>query len=225
LGLLGMLQRELHLGLLVMLQMELTWVHLGLLGMLLDCEKGRESNCQVILLRQQQCLHHYCGKRKLPFPRSNFLSRAQGQQLQLNHHMEKKREVDQEELAAMCLCAPSIALYPSPLHFSYPELIGEKQRPHSLQLQAFLSCSFLCLLPWFSQYMCFVCWKILTWSSAWSGLLPVDKWKVSGFQIQEDMGSSLAWGLMKPAMGGSRDGCNGTRHSEIEPFSMESEAC
>jgi hypothetical protein len=29
---------------------------------------------------------------------------------------------------------------------------------------------------------------------------------------------------MKPAMGGSTDGCNGIRHSEIEPFSMESEA-
>jgi hypothetical protein len=33
------------------------------------------------------------------------------QQEQLHHHMEKKRKVSQEELAATCLCAPAIALY------------------------------------------------------------------------------------------------------------------
>ncbi len=34
----------------------------------------------------------------------------------------------------------------------------------------------------------------------------------------------LDWGQTKPSMGGSRDGCNGTRHSAIEHFCMESEA-
>jgi hypothetical protein len=54
-------------------------------------------------------------------------------------------------------------------------------------------------------------WRIHGWS-AWSAFLVVDKRKVSRFQTQEDMGSSLAWGSMKPATGGSWDRCNSTRH-------------
>jgi len=47
----------------------------------------------------------------------------------------EKRELDQEELAATCLCAPAIPLYPSTnfcrmLHF-FPERTGYKQRRHS----------------------------------------------------------------------------------------------
>jgi hypothetical protein len=66
-------------------------------------------------------------------------------------------------------------------------------------------------------------WRIHGWSD-WCQSLVVDKWKVSGFQTQEDTGSYLAWGPTKPAMGGRKDSCNGTRHSAIEHFCIESEA-
>jgi len=46
--------------------------------------------------------------------------------------------------------------------------------------------------------------------------------KEKGRTNSEDTGSSLAWGLRKLTMGGSRDGCNDTsRHSAIEHFYME----
>jgi hypothetical protein len=56
--------------------------------------------------------------------------------------MEKKREVDQEELAAMCLCAPSIALYPSPtfaVHCtSSSQSSLERNRGHTTAVASFL---------------------------------------------------------------------------------------
>jgi hypothetical protein len=47
------------------------------------------------------------------------------------HHRMKKREVNQEELASMCLCALAIPLYPSTtfaVHCSFPEHTRYKQR-------------------------------------------------------------------------------------------------
>jgi hypothetical protein len=52
----------------------------------------------------------------------------------------------------------------------------------------------------------------------------VDNWEAPGLDTYADKRSTVAWELTKPAMGGSRDGCNGTRHSAIEPFCMDSEA-
>ncbi len=63
----------------------------------------------------------------------------------------------------MCLCAPTIALYPSSTTSSQsaPDRNrGGTQR--SQQLWAFLFCSSLST-AFFSQHMCFVCWKIMTW--------------------------------------------------------------
>jgi len=80
-------------------------------------------------------------------------------------------------------------------------------------------CNFLCYYDTIYARM----WTMHDWS-AWRGFLVVDKWKAPRFQTQEDRGSTLDWGQTKPSMGGNRDGCNGTRHSAIEHFCMESEA-
>jgi hypothetical protein len=53
---------------------------------------------QLFSRPQKQQLHHHMGKREI------------NQEEQL--HNMRNREVNQEELAASCLCAPVIALYP-----------------------------------------------------------------------------------------------------------------
>jgi hypothetical protein len=57
----------------------------------------------------------------------------------------KKRVVDQEELAPMCLCALAIPLYPSTtfeVHCSFPEHPGYKQRWHGeiMAIVSFICC-------------------------------------------------------------------------------------
>jgi len=88
-----------------MLQREL---HLGLLGMILDCEGSeRESNCQGFF---QAAMSSSSSVKQLPCARSNSLLDYKSSSMQLHHHMEK-RELDHqqvEELAATCLCARAL---------------------------------------------------------------------------------------------------------------------